>query len=367
MNQNQKRFIFLSFSISLMLMVSAAMALKYASAKKAVQRAIAPRGDLLTGEKSTIDLFHESKVSVVYITTMHVRRDFFSLNVLRIPQGAGSGFIWDDKGHIVTNYHVIMKADAAKVTLSDGTQWSAKLVGAAPDKDIAVLKISAPKDKLVPIPVGTSHDLQVGQSVYAIGNPFGLDQTLTTGIISALGREITSITRKPIQGVIQTDAAINPGNSGGPLLDSAGRLIGVNTLIYSPSGAYAGVGFSVPVDIVNRVVPQLVVYGKVVRPGFGINIAEDHLSRRLGVKGVLVIDVQPRSAASRAGLLPTRRTRLGELVLGDIITALDEKPVSTSNDLYKLLDNRGVGDAVSVTILRNKRKQKMKVILQELR
>ncbi|MBM4297498.1 MAG: trypsin-like serine protease, partial [Deltaproteobacteria bacterium] len=217
---------------------------------KASPRAVAPRGELRGDEKSTIALFKQASPAVVNITAIGVERDMFTLNLYQIPQGTGSGFVWDTTGNIITNFHVIQNADAAQVTLADQSNWKARVVGVAPDKDLAVLKIDAPANKLQPIPIGTSKDLQVGQSVFAIGNPFGLDQTLTTGIISALNREIESVTRRPIQGVIQSDAAINPGNSGGPLLDSAGRLIGVNTAIYSPSGASAGIGFAIPVDTV---------------------------------------------------------------------------------------------------------------------
>lgn len=225
-------------------------------------RAILARGDLAEDEKSTIALFKRSSPSVVHITTMTVRQNRYTRDIQQIPQGTGSGFIWDQDGHIVTNYHVIQGADAARVTLADQSTWQARLVGAYPDKDLAVLVIDAKKDRLPPIPLGTSHDLEVGQKVFAIGNPFGLDHSLTTGVISAVGREIESVTHQPIKEVIQTDAAINPGNSGGPLLDSAGRLIGVNTAIYSPSGAYAGIGFAIPVDEVNRLVPQLIREGR---------------------------------------------------------------------------------------------------------
>lgn len=199
----------------------------------AAPRPVAPRGDLDPEEKATIALFRQASPSVVHITTLAVARDFFTLNLLQIPEGTGSGFIWDDAGHVVTNFHVIQNADAAQVTLADHSNWKARRVGVAPDKDLAVLRIEAPKSKLLSIPIGTSKDLQVGQKAFAIGNPFGLDQSLTRGVISAVGREIESVTRRPIQGVIQTDTAINPGNSGGPLLDSAGRLIGVNTLSWN--------------------------------------------------------------------------------------------------------------------------------------
>jgi S1-C subfamily serine protease len=233
--------------------------------KGAQPRAVAARGDLAEDEKGTISLFKTISPSVAYITTTAVRRELFSLRPLEVPQGAGSGFVWDENGYIVTNFHVIADAQGARVTLADRSTWPAQLVGVEPDKDVAVLKIDAPKHLLPPIPIGTSNDLQVGQKVFAIGNPFGFDQTLTTGVISGLGREIESMTRRPIQGVIQTDAAINPGNSGGPLLDSAGRLIGVNTAIYSPSGVYAGIGFAIPVDTVNEVVPQLIQQGRKAR------------------------------------------------------------------------------------------------------
>src|SRR5690606_24114039 len=246
-------------------------------------RLVAARGDLASEEKTTIELFQRTSPSVVHVTNLKVRRSGWSMNVMEIPQGTGSGFLWDTSGHVVTNYHVVRGSDLAEVTLSDGTRWRAALVGVEPDKDLAVLRIDAPAEKLRGIAIGVSKDLQVGQKVFAIGNPFGLDQTLTTGIISGLDREIKSISGRPIQGVIQTDAAINPGNSGGPLLDSAGRVIGVNTAIYSPSGAYAGVGFAVPIDTVNRIVPQLIENGKYQPPVLGIRI-NDQISRRLAAE-----------------------------------------------------------------------------------
>ena len=238
-------------------------------------REVTPRGDLSEIEKTNIDIYKKAKPSVVHITSIALERDEWSLNVQEVPEGTGSGFIWDDGGHIVTNYHVIKDAQAASVMLADHTPWRASLVGAAPDKDLAVLHIDAPKSQLVPITIGSSEDLQVGQMAYAIGNPFGLDLTFTTGVISALGREIQSVTRRSIKNVIQTDAAINPGNSGGPLLDSAGRLIGVNAAIYSPSGGNIGIGFAIPVDEVNRVVPVLIKKGKLDRAGLGAQILAD--------------------------------------------------------------------------------------------
>ena len=330
-------------------------------------RPVTARGPLLPEEQRAISLFEQAKASVVYITTLVYKRDLFSFNVFEIPQGTGSGFIWNESGHIVTNFHVIYEAQDVQVTLFDRTVLKAEVVGRAPDKDLAVLRIKPPREKLRPILIGTSADLKVGQSVYAIGNPFGLDQTLTTGIISALGREIESLTRRPIQGVIQTDAAINPGNSGGPLLDSAGRLIGVNTAIYSPSGAYAGVGFAVPIDTVSRIIPQLIAYGKVSQPGLGIQIVEDSVARQVGIKeGVLVLDVDSRGAAARAGVMPTRYDSSGNIVLGDIIVAIEGQSVRTSEDLYNTLERYNVGDEVRVEVIRGGRKQILKVSLQEV-
>ena len=330
---------------------------------RAAPRQIAARNDLAPQEKSTIALFRQASPSVVHITAIAVQRDLFTLKPYQIPEGTGSGFIWDTSGNVITNFHVIQNADAAQVTLADQSNWKAKLVGAAPDKDLAVLKIDAPANRLPAIPVGTSKDLQVGQSVFAIGNPFGLDQSLTTGVISALGREIESVTRRPIQGVIQTDAAINPGNSGGPLLDSAGRLIGVNTAIYSPSGASAGIGFAIPVDTVNRIVPEVIRYGKVTRPGIGIQIAEDQIAERLGVNGVLVVDVVAGSAAAKAGLRPTRREASGRVRLGDVITAINGQKVASPNELFLLLEKYKVGDAVNVTVLRDEKSVQIKMTL----
>ena len=328
-------------------------------------RAITPRGDLSSDETSTIELFKAVSPAVVHVTSVEVRRGRLSLNMFEIPQGTGSGFVWDTDGHVVTNFHVIQNADRAEVTLNDNTVWRATLVGTAPDKDVAVLKIDAPKDKLTKIALGTSNNLQVGQKVFAIGNPFGLDQTLTTGVISGLGREIQSVTKRPISGVIQTDAAINPGNSGGPLLDSAARLIGINTAIYSPSGAYAGIGFAVPVDTVNRIVPQLLAHGKVVRPGLGIVPASEQIVRQLKVQGVLVLSVPDGSAAQQAGLVGTTQGPQS-WILGDLIVSLDGEPVKELNDLYRALDKHEVGDVVKLDVVRKGEKRTVEVKLQPL-
>ncbi len=308
---------------------------------------------LNSDELATIRLFESTAPSVAFITTTNLRADYFSRNVTEIPRGSGSAFVWDKQGHIITNYHVIQGADRAQVTLADQSVWDASLVGKAPEKDLAVLKIDAPANKLVPIPVGRSANLQVGQMTLAIGNPFGLDQTLTTGIISALGREIESVSGIPIQDVIQTDAAINPGNSGGPLLNSSGELIGVNTAIYSPSGAYAGIGFSIPVDVVKWVVPELIAYGKVQRPSLGADFVPEQYLRRFEIEGVVVYQVEQGGAAERAGIQATRRDRYGRIRLGDIIVAIGEEKVSSENDIVLILENYQPGEVVAVTVLRD--------------
>ncbi|MBN2134023.1 MAG: trypsin-like peptidase domain-containing protein [Sedimentisphaerales bacterium] len=334
--------------------------------KDAGPRTVAPRGDLAQDEQSTIELFERVSPSVVYITNLAVQRSPFSFNATAIPQGTGSGFLWDDQGYVVTNFHVVQNAEAIAVTLADQSTWDAQPVGVEPDKDLAVLKIDAPVNLLRSIEVGTSGDLQVGQKVFAIGNPFGFDQTLTTGVISGLGREIESVTRRPIEGVIQTDAAINPGNSGGPLLDSAGRLIGINTMIVSPSGAYAGIGFAVPVDVVNRMVPQLIRNGKVSKAGLGIRPGEDYMVRRLGTEGVLVLEVTPGSAAEKAGVRPMRYDSRRRLLMGDIIVAIDDKPVKELNDLFRILDSYDVGDVIKLGVRRPDGRAELEVTLQEL-
>lgn len=326
---------------------------------------VTPQRKLQTDELATVRLFQENTPSVVYITNLAVKQDAFTLDVLEVPQGSGSGFVWDNEGHVVTNYHVIRGASDLKVTLADQSTYDARVVGFDQDKDVAVLRVDAPNDKLRPIPIGISADLLVGQKVYAIGNPFGLDHTLTTGVISGLRREISSAaTGRPIQDVIQTDAAINPGNSGGPLLDSSGSLIGINTAIYSPSGASSGVGFSIPVDTVSGIVDQLVKFGKVTRPILGIKFAPDQSVEQLGVSGVLVLDAPANGPAGKAGLLPTKRDSYGRLILGDIITSVNGKKVVNGSDLYRILDQCKVGDTVTVEVLRGDHKEKIPVILE---
>jgi S1-C subfamily serine protease len=327
-------------------------------------RPVTPRGPLAADELANVDLFKKASPSVVHITSLAAQRDMFSMNVQQVPRGTGTGFVWDDKGHIVTNFHVIQGANGAQVTLADQTTYDAKMVGAFPDRDLAVLRIEAPKEKLPPLAVGSSKDLQVGQRVYAIGNPFGLDQTLTTGIISALNREIESFNGRSIRGVIQTDAAINPGNSGGPLLDSVGRLLGVNTQIASPSGASAGIGFSIPVDEVNRIVPRLIRDGRFVRPALGVSAGPPGLQRALNLpKGVVVVQVGAGSPAAKAGLQAFRRGNKGEVVAGDVITAIGDDAVNDLDDMLSLLERRSAGDSVTVTLWRNGQTRKQAVVL----
>lgn len=328
-------------------------------------RVVTARGDLASDEKNTIDIFRNTSPSVVYITSIALRRNLFSLNAVEIPQGTGSGFVWDKKGRIVTNFHVISDANAIQVTMADQSKWKASLVGVAPDKDLAVIQINAPERILDPILIGESDDLLVGQKVIAIGNPFGLDQTITSGIISALGREIKAVTGRVIQGVIQTDAAINPGNSGGPLLDSAGRLIGVNTAIYSPSGAYAGIGFAVPVTEINRVVPQLISNGRIIKPGLGVTLADARISQRLGIEGLIIIDVSAGSGAHAAGLRPTRQYR-GDIVLGDIIKEVSGKSLRSVDDLQSILEHKKVGEQVDVVIERDSQVFNVTVVLSAI-
>lgn len=330
-------------------------------------RAVTPRGELWSDEQAQIALYEAAHRSVVHVTSLRISRD----NGFSLPsqeQGTGSGFIWDTDGHIVTNFHVVQGGQNYRVTLYDNSVWEARLVGQDPDKDLAVLKIEAGSGLLNAIPVGASKELQVGQKVFAIGNPFGLDQTLTTGVISGLGREIQSVTRKTIFDVIQTDAAINPGNSGGPLLDTAGRLIGVNTAIYSPSGAYAGIGFAVPVDTVNQVVPEIIRKGKVERPGLGIVIWEDRITaylRSQGLisrRGVLIRELLPGGAADQSGL----RITTSPDNVGDVIIGLDDQDIQSTNDLFRALDDHEVGDQVKVRILRNGEVKEINLTLQAL-
>ncbi len=332
---------------------------------KLVNHSVEAEEGLTDAEIHNIRLFEQAAPSVCFITTTSVTRDFWTRNIMEIPRGTGSGFVWDDEGHIVTNYHVIEDADKAQVTLADQSVWDASLVGIAPEKDLAVLRIDAPAGSLIPIPVGASANLRVGQSVYAIGNPFGLDQTLTTGIVSALGREIESRTGTPIRDAIQTDAAINPGNSGGPLLNSSGKLIGVNTAIYSPSGASAGIGFSIPVDVVRWVVPELIEFKRIRRPSLGVELLDQSIARRWGVDGAVIVKVTPGGPAEKAGFQPTYRDRYGRILLGDIIVGINDEKIKSEGDFILALEKYNPGDQVQVHIIREEKERSIKVQLAD--
>ncbi len=327
-------------------------------------RAVTARSDLSDFERNNIEVFRAVSPSVVNITTVEHMANLFSRRITEVPRGTGSGFIWDTDGHVVTNFHVIQGSDGARVTLADQSTYTAKLVGAFPDRDLAVLLIDAPRDHLPPIIVGASANLVVGQAVYAIGNPFGLDQTLTTGIVSALDREIESVTRRAIRGVIQTDAAINPGNSGGPLLDSAGRLIGVNTAIYSPSGGSAGIGFAIPVDEVNRIVPRLIRDGRFTRPTMGVSAVPPDVNDQLGLgPGLIVSGVETGGPADKAGLVPFRRDRSGTIVVGDMIIAIGDKAIRNFDDVLEQMERHQPGDKVSVKVKRGNEERVIEVTL----
>jgi S1-C subfamily serine protease len=317
-------------------------------------------------ERRDIDVFRRASASVVYITAIAVRRDFWSFDVMQIPQGTGSGFVWDKQGHIVTNFHVIEEGDRFSVTLADQSEWEATVVGTAPDKDIAVIRIPAPPERLVPLPTGRSAGLLVGQKVLALGNPFGLDHSMTAGIVSALGRELKSPSGRTIRDVIQTDAAINPGNSGGPLLDSGGRLIGVNAAIFSPSGASAGIGFAIPVDAVKRLVPQLIERGRAVNPGIGAMFLGDTQAQRLRLDGAVIVRVLDGGPAERAGLQGFQRTRSG-IVPGDRIVAVDGKPVKTYEDLAHAFEVAGVSRTVELSVVRDDRRRTVRVTLEDIK
>ena len=322
-------------------------------------RAVTARGELAQFEQLNIELFERISPSVAYIFTQGPRAGLFG----RGNGGAGSGFIWDGAGHVVTNHHVVEGAVQVAVRLDSGEAIPATVVGSAPDYDLAVLRLREHTSGLQPIPVGTSHDLRVGQAVLAIGNPYGLTRTLTTGIISALDRRLPTDSGREIAGVIQTDAAINPGNSGGPLLDSAGRLIGVNTAILSGSGASAGIGFAVPVDVVNRVVPQLIARGKAARPGIGISAASEEAAAQLGVDGVVIVDVLPGGTAARAGLRGVDRA--GQ-ALGDVITHVDDVPVRSIAELASALDRVGIGNRAELRLLRDGASVKVTVEVMDI-
>ena len=330
-------------------------------------REIAPREDLTGAEKRNVALFEKAAPSVVFIATKRRGYDFFN-SPMEIERGSGSGFVWDEHGHVVTNFHVLQGGNSFEVVLQDQTSYDAHLVGYYEDKDLAVLRIDAPADQLNPIPIGSAKDLRVGQMVFAIGNPFGLDHSLSTGVVSALNRTLTSVNNRKIDGMIQTDAAINPGNSGGPLLDSSGRMIGINTQIFSTSGSSAGIGFAIPSEIVNYVVPLLIRDGKVSRPGLGVYLepTNPRITRHFRRAGVLIREVPPDGAAARAGLRGI--TWRGQTIdsLGDYIININDQPVGSRFDLQDALDRQKVGDTIIITFIRNGQQQTTTLTLQAL-
>jgi 2-alkenal reductase len=325
-------------------------------------RPVTPRGPLLAHEQSLVRLFDETAPSVAYITTEQLRATGFF--TAAVAQGAGSGFVWDDAGHVVTNHHVVQGARRVFVRLDSGDAIEARVVGAAPEYDLAVVKLGKVPRGLRPIPLGASADLRIGQAVFAIGNPFGLQRTLTQGIVSALDRELPTTDFREVAGVIQTDAAINPGNSGGPLLDSAGRLIGVNTAIRSASGSSAGVGFAIPVDLVNRIVPVLIERGRAPLPGIGITPVRPDLVARAGISGVVIGRIGAGTPAAKAGLRPLDQ-RTGEL--GDVIVAVNGRRVETLSTFVAELDRAGVDNTVELTVERDGKPRRVRVRVIDLR
>jgi len=330
----------------------------------ALSQAVAAAPDTATeDERNSISVFEYASPSVVYVTNKQLVRDPRSLDLRSVPRGSGTGFVWDERGYIVTNFHVIEGAREIVVSLSDQSLWPAKVVGLAPEKDLAVLKVEASDKQLKPLRRGDSNDLVVGHKVLAIGNPFGLDATLTTGVVSALGREIEAPNQRSIRNVIQTDAAINPGNSGGPLLNSRGELVGVNTMIYSPSGASAGIGFAIPVNTVKAIVPQLIEHGRIIRPIIGVDIAPAHWARQVGVEGVPILRVAPGLPADKAGLRGASRNRWGAIVLGDIITGIDGQATRNYDELMSALEQHKPGEKVSLTYQRNGKERQVTLTL----
>jgi S1-C subfamily serine protease len=326
------------------------------------QGQVSGNAQLTEDERNTIDIVRKTKNSVVYITNLQYARDFFFTSDELVPQGTGSGFVWDDQGHIVTNFHVINEGVKYMVSLPDQRQVEASLVGRDPTKDIAVLKLGERVTGLAPVAIGTSKDLQVGQKVIAIGNPFGFDHTVTKGIVSALGREMPGAGGLTIRDMIQTDASINPGNSGGPLLDSAGQLIGMNTMIATPTSS--GVGFAIPVDTIRKIVPQLIQSGKVTRPDIGgVSFVRDEVAQRAGIEGAVILEVSKGSAAYDQGLRGLYRDNFGRLLIRDFVTGIDAMKVKSYDDLFTALDGYKIGDTVTLTVGREGKPRKVTIRL----
>jgi len=323
---------------------------------------------LLLVENKTIEIYRKVLPSTVNVSNIKLARNFFYGDV-EVPQGAGSGFVWDEKGHIVTNFHVVQGGNTFVVTFyNDPKQYKATIVGTASDKDIAVLKLKEMPAKLTPISVGTSKDLQVGQSSFAIGSPFGLDYTLTSGVVSALGRKIDGIGGVKINDMIQTDAAINMGNSGGPLLNSSAELIGMNTVIFSTSGSSAGLGFAVPTDTIKAIVPQLIKHGRIIRPGLGIGIVPDTMKQRMihTDKGLIISYIDEKGGAAEVGLKGITQDQYGRIYLGDIILSVDGIAVNNLDDIYQVIEKKKIGDSVIVKYRRDSKTLTASVKLKAL-
>ncbi len=333
-----------------------------ALARDAQPRSVNPRGALLSDEQAVVKLFEDTAPSVAYITTETVQRN--ALGGAAVSQGAGSGFVWDTAGHVVTNFHVVQGARRVFVQLDAGKPIEAETVGGAPEYDLAVIRLKTVPAGLRPVPLGSSRDLRIGQSVYAIGNPFGLQRTLTKGLVSALDRELPTANYREVIGVIQTDAAINPGNSGGPLLDSAGRLIGVNSAIRSASGSSSGIGFAIPADLVNRVVPSLISKGRAPLPGIGVTPVRPDLVARAGISGVVLAEVGRGTPAAAAGLVPLNR-KTGDV--GDVIVAVNGRSTESLSSFVAELERAGVDNDVELTVRRKERDRKVKVRVIDLR
>ncbi len=325
---------------------------------------------LIENEKNSIAVFQASADSVVNVANIRITKSFFDMDATEVQSGVGSGFVWDKNGHIITNYHVVDGGDSFQISFKDDTkQYKAKFIGADPKKDIAVLKLDELPKNLKPIIVGESKGLLVGQKALAIGNPLGLDHTLTTGSVSALDRKIPGYGGVSISGMIQTDASINPGNSGGVLLDSQGKLIGMNTMIFNAGGlqASAGLGFAIPVDTIKNVVPQIIKYKKVIRPGLGIAILEDVYMRRYGIdRGVMIKYVDPKGPAGKAGLRGITRDRRGQYYFGDLIVEINEVKIKNFDDLYTTIDTYKIGDKVKVKYIREDKEKTVELNLVQI-
>ena len=318
-------------------------------------------------EANTTEVFQRASPAVVFVTSSELRRQRFTRNITEIPRGAGSGFVWDaQSGLVVTNYHVVSGADRLTITLADEQAFQAEVVGLAPERDLAVLRIIDPPGNLTELPVGDSSELSVGRKVMAIGNPFGLDTTLTVGVVSALDREIQSPSNRTIRGVIQTDAAINPGNSGGPLLNSLGQLVGVNTAIFSPSGGSAGIGFAIPVNTVSEVIPQLIAFGKIMRPVLGVELASDRWLRRYRVDGVPIVRTYRGFPAENAGMVGARRGSRGEIILGDVIVEIEGERVANNDEFLSAMEKHRVGDTIDIVTTREGVEKRFRVELSEV-